>query len=122
MMTPPDIKSETKAAIGIAYVQASNGTTANRVDWTGTLITLMGGAAQIRQDRRAMDLVLAARAHYAAAVEAIKQEHTALDAVNICMGILISLYPIIFESERPYGKLDLKTFNPVTVPVSGDKP
>ena len=121
-MALPDIKSETKAAIGIAYVQASNGTTANRVDWTGTLITLMGGAAQIRQDRRARDLVTAARARYMGAIEAVKQEHTALDAVDICMGILISLYPIIFESERPYGKLDLKTFNPVTAPIAGDKP
>ena len=116
-----DIKSESKTAIGIAYVNASNGTTANRVDWTGTLITLMGGAVQIRQDKRGMALISEARARYKGAVEAMKQDHTMLDAVDICMGILISLYPIIFESELPYGKINLNQFNPVSVPA-GEKP
>jgi hypothetical protein len=120
MTTLPDIKSESKTAIGIAYVNASNGTAANRVDWTGTLITLMGGAVQIRQDRKGMALVSEARARYKGAVEAMKQEHTSLDSVDICMGILVSLYPVIFESDRPYGKLDLKTFNPVAV-QAGEK-
>jgi hypothetical protein len=119
-MTEQDIKSETKSAIGIAYINASNGSTPNRVDWTGTLITLVGGAVQIRKDRRGNDLVKEARVRYRGAVEAMKQDHTMLDAVDICMGILISLYPLIFESEKPYGKLDLRTFNPVSTQPAGD--
>jgi hypothetical protein len=118
--TPDKIKSEKKVAIGIAYVNASNGSTANRVDWTGTLIAMVGGAAQIREDRKGMALVQEARKQYRGALEAMKQEHTSLDAVDICMGILISLDPLIFDSERPYGKLDLKTFSPVSTPT-GDK-
>jgi hypothetical protein len=115
-----DIKGESKTAIGIAYVNASNGATANRVDWTGTLITLMGGAVQMRQDRKGMAIVQEARSRYRSAVEAMKQEHTQLDAVDICMGILISMYPVIFESDLPYGKINLNQFNPVSV-TAGDK-
>jgi hypothetical protein len=120
-METPDIKSESKTAIGIAYINASNGSTPNRVDWTGTLITLVGGAVQIRQDRKGMALINEARARYRGAIEAMKQEHTMLEAVDICMGILISLYPLIFEGDKPYGKLDLKTFNPVSVSAGDPK-
>jgi hypothetical protein len=67
-----------------------------------------------------MVLVTEARARYRGAVEALKQDHTMLDAVDICMGILISLYPLIFEGDKPYAKLDLKTFSPVATVTAGE--
>jgi hypothetical protein len=112
----PDIKNESKTAIGIAYINASNGPVASRVDWVSTLISLMGGAAQVRKDRFAMDIVTASRKKYLEAVEDCKLEHTQLDAIDKCMSILILLYPVIFETEQPYAKLDLKSFNPKSLP------
>ena len=109
-----DITPERKSAIGMAYVNATNGSTPNRVDWTGTLISMMGGAVQIRKDKLGMALVTEARARYKGAVEAMKQEHTMLDAVDICMGITISLDPLIFNNDNPYGKISLNLFNPQT--------
>ena len=112
-----DITPERKSAIGIAYVNATNGSTPNRVDWTGTLISMLGGAVQIRKDKLGMALITEARTRYRGAVEALKQDHTMLDAVDICMGITISLDPLIFNNENPYGKISLNQFNP---PTTGD--
>jgi hypothetical protein len=116
-----DITPERKSAIGIAYINATNGTTANRVDWTGTLLSMMGGATQIRKDRMGMEIVKEARVRYRGAIEAMKQEHTSLDAVDICMGITISLDPIIFNSDNPYGKISVSQFTPTYAPAGSDK-
>jgi hypothetical protein len=120
MSNNDDITPERKSAIGIAYVNATNGSVFNRVDWTGTLISMMGGAVQIRNDRKGMAVIQVARQKYREAVEAMKQEHTQLDAVDICMGITISLDPIIFGGDDPYGKISLNQFNPVSS-AGGDK-
>lgn len=110
-----DIKSDSKTAIGIAYINASNGNIQSRVDWAGTLVSLMGYAVQVRKDKMGQQLITVARQEYRRAIEDCKQEATQLDAVDKIMGILISLGPLIFESDPPYGRLDIRKFAPIPV-------
>ena len=115
-----DITPELKSAIGQAYVMAMGGDVHDMMKYTKSLYILLGTGAQIRKDRRCSELIVKAREHYREAEEFYKQEHTMLDAVDILSGILISLGPLIFDDENPYGKININQFNPQSV-SAGEK-
>ena len=101
-----DLSHEIKVAIGTAYLLSTVGTPWERVDNTGLLLSLMGTATAITGERMPRDLVTNARAHYLKAVDAIRQDHTALEAIDICMTVSIIVGPMIVNGQ--YGVIDWK--------------
>ena len=106
-----DISEKDKVAIGMAFINASQGDARSRVDWTGTVIALLGTGAKIRGDRLATDLVIKSIEIYASAVDDLKQDVSTGDAIRKCIGILLILGPLVRDPTTPYGILSDMNFN-----------
>jgi len=104
MIDTNQLPSELKSAIGQAYLFASVGDSQDRVNYTTLLLTLLGTAVQMTDDKRGMERIKDAREMFLPAIHDLKHEFTSPDAMVKCMNTLIFVGPMIFQQK--YGKIE----------------
>ena len=110
----PELPNTLKQLIGMAYMNASYGLVANRVDFTDQLLTHMAVASGMTGERMAKDDVVFARDQFQRVKGLMLSTEDHKEIERICSAILISMGKYIFRQERPYGTIDVKSFNPVS--------